>query len=1220
YIFLEKYCGIQLEKNYWLTSSGSVTSWTDDTTGNVDTGAITGSDAGGSTEAKTDHSIVPESFINTYTATTSKAQNIITGSRDWVVQATSYDDTITSGGADSINAGDGSDQIIANADGATITSGSGADFITISENVSDITFSDLDAEDNLTISGEFEIGSAHIEDSLLVITDSTSTRKIRLADFDTAKNAKINSTTIGDWLSNAGIDFNQLGIRNEELGIDSGANSNTTADSSRIEIDSDYTPSQVEEIISTAPTSTKDTPERCAKTSNDDFVNVNLDNVDTSTAGNVSVDGAVVGQLSSTFPNASTFTRNGLTIHLLGVTSDTSGSTDNIQAKTLDELTDDQRTIIAGLFKWWAKECLTLNEESYGISFNSSTTMIKDIGLYFYDSQGSGNTLASVWNTQRKTQDGFATELFLSINMNYYENISSDDMDGTSSKSSAGFLDRTLAHEFNHAVMAANINFFGQLPKFIKEGFAELTHGIDDERGNTIFKIAYDADALDASLDLTDSNTSSQTVGDSYSGGYMFLRYFAKQAANETLPAFGEITATVNLSSDGDYYISGNSTSETASNAAQTIKLGTLSNGIYTVDDSGVHQVINASSAVKIVGLTSNDIFNGSNGADTVETSEGSNIITGAGNDSVKLYGQYATINTGAGNDTLIIVDGSHHSINLGDGNNLVSISTTYSHSNSIFSGNGSDTIKDSGMSESYIFTGGGNDSIIFGGSDNSIFAGDGNDSVKFQYSNLNNNYINLGAGDDYVTLSGTGNSIIGGAGNDTFYQYNNSAGGNFFIFNSSSGNDLIRGLKANDTIIITGDYSSTKSDNDIIVTANDGKITLQGAASLSTVNIESKEENPMLITLTEGNDTYSNTVEGATIQALGGDDNLENSGANVLIIAGNDNDSVYNGDEGSDVTISGGAGSDTIDNWGLNFLIDGGTGNDVLSNNPDGDGGTILGGEGDDSIYNREMSNRVSINAGDGDDTIENYGANVTISGGAGNDSIYGGDYEGVYIQYASGDGNDSILGFNETSTLQIGGGTYSSQTSGDDIIITVGEGSILLQGAASLSVVNIDGEEEVANPKWSINGARAIYGTSNETLIAVEGISDDAKDSNFYISGNKVTIGKAAVKTDGTAVTLLTDGYTLKLGKGMTASETLSAATYDASTMTLNTKGTTAGYNLSSDKKSISYTSGTSKEFQFSGIADGATASNFYISGKTITIAKVAVQTNGTPVKLLT
>ena len=63
---------------------------------NDDTGAITGYDAGGSA-VKTSQSVVQEK-ANKYTASTSTAQNITTGSNGWIVEATGADDTITSSG------------------------------------------------------------------------------------------------------------------------------------------------------------------------------------------------------------------------------------------------------------------------------------------------------------------------------------------------------------------------------------------------------------------------------------------------------------------------------------------------------------------------------------------------------------------------------------------------------------------------------------------------------------------------------------------------------------------------------------------------------------------------------------------------------------------------------------------------------------------------------------------------------------------------------------------------------------------------------------------------------------------------------------------------------------------------------------------------------------------------------------------------------------------
>ena len=190
-IFLEKYCGIQLGKNFLFTSSGELVSFSLGTASNVDTGAITGSDANitltagdtdfygteldlsalaksygltleedgsliiGTGEEKTDRSIVDEISVNTYTASTDVAQKINTGTRNWVVQATASDDTITAGGADSINAGAGDDSITVNGSGTTVTGGAGKDTIEISAHVDDVTLTDFSGEDVMTISGSF---------------------------------------------------------------------------------------------------------------------------------------------------------------------------------------------------------------------------------------------------------------------------------------------------------------------------------------------------------------------------------------------------------------------------------------------------------------------------------------------------------------------------------------------------------------------------------------------------------------------------------------------------------------------------------------------------------------------------------------------------------------------------------------------------------------------------------------------------------------------------------------------------------------------------------------------------------------------------------------------------------------------------------------------------------------------------------------------------------
>ena len=112
---------------------------------------------------------------------------------------------------------------------------------------------------------------------------------------------------------------------------------------------------------------------------------------------------------------------------------------------------------------------------------------------------------------------------------------------------------------------------------------------------------------------------------------------------------------------------------------------------------------------------------------------------------------------------------------------------------------------------------------------------------------------------------------------------------------------------------------------------------------------------------------------------------------------------------------ISGTADNDSIYNWGSNATISGGAGNDTL--------------------VAKEVSLLYPVN-------------NVSMIGGTGNDIISLGSY--VYntkIKYNSGDGNDTVYGLKSNDTLQIYGSSYTTTRSGDDVIVNVGSGSILVK-----------------------------------------------------------------------------------------------------------------------------------------------------------------------------
>ena len=383
-------------------------------------------------------------------------------------------------------------------------------------------------------------------------------------------------------------------------------------------------------------------------------------------------------------------------------------------------------------------------------------------------------------------------------------------------------------------------------------------------------------------------------------------------------------------------------------------------------------------------------------------------LITGTeSNDSIYnfLDGEMVTINALGGDDS-ISNNAERNSIDGGAGNDEIN-NSTWGSLTAIEGGSGSDTIK----SESWLVT---------------IDVGDGNDYI---YNRGNNSTIDGGAGNDTVVNDGSNVTIEGGKGRDIIYAANA-----LIKYSAGDGSDIIRGFGENTTLTIGGsDYSSEKSGDDIIVMVGDDNITLKGAATLSTVNIKGVYKEELLITGTEYADNIKNKLYEATINALGGNDTVTNSGKNVRI----------NTSEGNDV---------------------------------------------------------------------------ISLSSEATNNIIY----------YKVGEGNDLIKGFRANTTLNITGGYYTSEKSGNDIIVTVGDekwsnlGKITLSGAAAnLSQVNIIGTKAKYTDKDISNNERNVLIIGNDSGNNIKnrenGATINALGGNDSISNtdDKVSI-KAGADND--------------------------------------------------------------------------------------------------------
>ncbi|MBQ6005187.1 MAG: hypothetical protein IJL14_02945 [Selenomonadaceae bacterium] len=132
--------------------------------------------------------------------------------------------------------------------------------------------------------------------------------------------------------------------------------------------------------------------------------------------------------------------------------------------------------------------------------------------------------------------------------------------------------------------------------------------------------------------------------------------------------------------------------------------------------------------------------------------------------------------------------------------------------------------------------------------------------------------------------------------------------------------------------------------------------------------------------------------------------------------------------------------------------------------------GASISGSDGKDIITSRGRN--ISIDGGKGKDTIKILGSATTIVGGKGNDSITSSGNNNLFV-YASGDGNDVIADFSATDKIKITKGTASVSTSGDDVIVKVGNGKMTLKNAAGqdISIINVNGKENVYSTTAAAN-----------------------------------------------------------------------------------------------------------------------------------------------------
>ena len=575
-----------------------------------------------------------------------------------------------------------------------------------------------------------------------------------------------------------------------------------------------------------------------------DMCDIVLDNSDTgaisgSDAGGGSTKTAesIVPESGSvTYPTSNTFSIRGLTVTV----------------PELSTLSNSQKFIVGALYTWWIDSALTSINDSFGINFSEPGTTVNSIDITFYN-KADGQMAVTSYSTTQK-----CTELHLKINMYYYNTIDTSNPNGVGSSEALTYLDRTVAHEMVHAVMAANFDYFNNLPNLFKEGSAEILHGIDDKRRDRIQSLATSSSALQSAL-------SSNSGANMYTAGYIALRYLAKQAAisrnpsdsisgssdstnqsTQTSTSTATTTTSTVTANSGSVSVSGSTlivkdnytediwlgeknllTNKTSSHANAGILTldATQSTGTIILAGNSNSNVIKAGSGGSSIwgGESSNDVLNsGSSGNDVLIGGIGRDVFwyTGDGNDVVQNF----TSGNDPLNDVLTVTD-TNFSLNRADGNLTFTMASGKTLSVSV----GSDVNQEiqystDGKNIIAVKVGNNDSENIFTYEDNLYYLG-GNANDTLSISNSTSNYTifltdehfvnidvldaqnsssqNILAGNNFDNqiLAGSGNSSLWGGASTSNDVLTGGNGADMFLYGIGEGNDSINNANSNDIV-----------------------------------------------------------------------------------------------------------------------------------------------------------------------------------------------------------------------------------------------------------------------------------------------------------------------------------------------------------------------------------------------------------------------------------
>ena len=362
------------------------------------------------------------------------------------------------------------------------------------------------------------------------------------------------------------------------------------------------------------------------------------------------------------------------------------------------------------------------------------------------------------------------------------------------------------------------------------------------------------------------------------------------------------------------------------------------------------------------------------------------------------------------------------------------------------------------------------------------------------------------GAGSDSITAGSQGDSIICDAGNDSIKL---GAGNDTILY--QGGKVSVKGFTNDDSLQLADGISVTKSSLSssagLVLTVKDGinnttgSITFTGLAS--SVSVEAGDS------IFAGNYIYSKdhkrmalsaSYNTSSLQIEDGITDIDASKAKtstLKITANNDGDTIK-GSAKVD-SIKGGTGNDNFDGGSGNDILIGGAGNNVLTGGAGND--TFIVGEGNDTItdYNVSGSDKISLAGGANiiDVTIDNTEGTVltldnqkqvTIQNITAPDTVISINGGAKYF--------DNHIIYNATKTgVTIGTGYEKTTYDAAGTTETTIDAS-----AASVSAINITGNDKNNQIKAGTNGSTLAGGAGNDTLTGGAGVDKFVYDFKGY------------------------------------------------------------------------------------------------------------------------